>query len=600
MKKSKAFFSSISTRLMLLIIIGILLLATSLVVISALLSNKILTKGAAAQMNLFCEERGDDLDTELLRIEDAVGALSRWTQNKIPDVDTITEDKDLRDMIVRDADDLIHFMTEDNEFIQGAYIHYTLDITGVTDRDEGVYYTRDENGDFKIIPFAQSEIEEDPVAEFWYYGPIRNRDALWTKPYYDQSVEDYLISYVQPVFIDDTPVAIIGIDISFTKLLNWIDSLRYRETGYMYLKEPDGSAHYHLDDLVNDELHSDNEEIIIENAGLMYQDNTGNELIRYYYKNADRVMAFVTLRNGMKFVLCDGYDSIYSERKNAVVLMSSVSVALAIGLAIVTAIMATRITDPLRKLTDAATRISGGDYDVVLPPEKPNEVGELSRAFRLAIDKIRSREEDNKVLVASQSRRIEKAAETLKKQNSDLITLKNLAYADSMTGVKNKTAYDDTTGYIDEQIKAGTAEFAVLMCDLNYLKLINDNLGHQAGDSALKRAAKILCMAFPMSSVFRIGGDEFVVIPSGIEYATLKDHLENLRLILEEERESSDDIEKRVSISVGSAVFNRRTDHSYHDVFERADKQMYEEKQRIHARDGYTSGARNKSPYHDN
>ncbi len=599
MKRFKAFFASISTKLILLIIAGILLLATILVVISVLLTNDILTRGARSQMNLYCAERANDLDNNLLRIEDAVGALSRWTYNKVPDVKTITEDETLRDAIVRDADDLIRFMTEDNDFIEGAYIHYALDITGATGREEGVYYTRDDNGQFRIIPFTQVEIENDPVAEFWYYGPIRNKSAVWTKPYYDGSVDEYLISYVQPVLIDDTPVAVIGIDINFSKLLTWVDTLHYGETGYMYLKESDGSAHYHIDDLVNDHVHDDGEDNVIEHAELMNRESTGDELIRYYYRNADRVMAFVTLRNGMKFVLCDGYDSIYSERRNAVVLMSLVSIGVAIGLAIITAAIASRFTDPLRRLTAAATEISAGDYDVVLPPEKNNEVGELSRAFRLAVDRIRAREEDNMALVAAQNRNIEMAQETLKKQNSDLVNYRNMAYADSLTGVKNKTAYDDTTAYINEQIKVGTAEFAVLMCDLNYLKQINDNLGHQAGDHALKWAAKILCMAFPMSSVFRIGGDEFVVIASGIEYARLDEHLESLKAMLEKERTSSDILEKRVSLSVGSAVFDHDSDHSYHDVFARADKLMYEEKQRIHARDGHAFGIRNKSGDHD-
>ncbi|MCR5148431.1 MAG: diguanylate cyclase [Eubacterium sp.] len=592
MKKIKNFFLSISTKLMLLIVLGMIVLSISLVVISVLLSGKILTKGAVTQMNLFCEERADDINTELLRIEDAVGSLSRWTRSKLPDVNTISEDEELRDAIVKDADDLIRFMTADNEFIQGAYIHYALDITGVTGRDEGVYYTRSENGEFVIVPFTQMEIEQDPVAEFWYYGPIKNKAPLWTKPYFDGSVEDYIISYIQPIFIDDTPVAIIGIDVNFRKLLQWVDSMRYRETGYMYLKEADGSAHYHIADLEKPEgvhLHDDNEDDILDNADLVNAEETGNKLIRYIYKGRDRVMAFVTLRNGMKFVLCDDYDSIYKEKNRATVLMISVSVGLTIVLAIVASIMASRITNPLRKLTYAAHEISGGDYDVVLPPEKNNEVGALSKAFRLAIDKIRAREEDNKARAVAQDQRIEKAAERLKKQNRDIIALKNLAYADSLTKAKNKNAYDDTVGYINEQIKHGTAEFAVIMCDLNYLKLINDNYGHQAGDQALKRAADIICTAFPMSSVFRIGGDEFVVIPSGIEYARLDEHLENMRLMLEEEKASSDELEKRISISFGSAVFERKTDKAYRDVFARADKLMYDEKQRIHASDGYDS-----------
>ena len=592
MKKKRSIFSSRSAKIILLIFIGAILLALTLVTICVILTNRILTENTKTQMNLFCEERGDDIDTEFLRVEDAIGSLSRWTRNKIPDVKTISEDGKLRDSIVRDADDLIRFMTEDNKFIQGAYIHYTLEVTGVTDREEGVYYTRDDKGNFVTIPFTQKEIEEDPVAKYWYYGPIKNKKALWTKPYFDASANDHLISYVEPVYIDGTPVAIIGIDISFTRLLKWVDSLKYQETGYMYLKEADGSAHYHIDDLGKDHLHSDEEDQITENAELMSAPTTGEELVRYNFNGSDRAMAFMTLRNGMKFVLCDDYNSVFSSRDRAIRIMIWISLGMTLVLGGIASIMAKRITDPLRKLTAAANEISEGDYDVVLPPETEDEVGDLSKAFRLAVDKIRAREEDNRARAAVQDRRIERAAEKMKQQQSDLIVMKNLAYSDSLTNVKNKTAYDDTTGYIDEQIKAGTAEFAVIMCDLNYLKIINDTLGHQAGDDILRRAARILCQAFPMSSVFRIGGDEFVVLPSGIEYARLEDHLENLRLMLEEERVASEELEKRVSFSIGCAVFDREKDKSYQEVFERADELMYEEKQKIHARDGVAGRSR--------
>ena len=590
MKKSKAFFSSLSARLIFLIVIGAFLLAITLVAICVILTNRILTENTAAQMNLFCEERGDDLDTEFLRVEDAVGSLARWTRNKIPDVKKISEDGKLRDNIVKDADDLIHFMTEHNEFIQGAYIHYTLDITGVTDRDEGVYYTRNGEGKFSIIPFTQKEIEEDPVAEYWYYGPIKNKKAVWTKPYYDASADDYLISYVEPVFIEDKPVAIIGIDISFSRLLKWVDSLKYQKTGYMYLKEADGSVHYHLEDLGHDHLHSDEEDQITDNAELMSQPKTGDKLIRYYFDGRDRAMAFVTLRNGMKFVLCDDYHSVFSARNRAINVMVWISLGMTIVLAGFAALMANRITGPLRKLTSAANEISEGDYDVVLPPETNDEVGELSKTFRLAIDRVRARVEDVRAQIAAQGQKIEQDAQILKKQESDLLTMRNLAYVDSLTGVKNKHAYEDTAGYIDEQIRNGTAQFAVIMCDLNYLKLINDNRGHQAGDVALKRAAKLLCNAFPMSTVFRIGGDEFVVIPSVIEYARIDEQLDALKAMLRKQKETSEDVLDRISFAFGTAVYDREKDSSFNDVFERADQKMYEEKKKVHEADGISTG----------
>lgn len=586
MQKRKAFFTSISKKLMLLNIIGAFILAVTLVAVAIALSSKILSKGASAQMNLFCEERADDINLEMARIEDAVSSLARWTRSRIPDVETIKEDGELRDAIVDDADDLIRFMTEHNDFIEGAYIHYTLDVTGITDREEGVYYTRNDDGNFKTIPFTQEEIVNDPVAEDWYYGPIRLGEAAWTKPYYDYSVENYIVSYIEPVFIGDTPVAVIGIDISFTRVIDWVDTFSYQESGYMFLKEADGTVHYHYDDLVNGHMHGDEMDRVQENGDLMNEPATGTEIVRYYFEDRDRAMVFVTLRNGMKLVLCDDYANIYNERDNAVVLMIILSVLITMLIAIVAVVMVNRITDPLRKITEAARAVSENNFDVDLPPENDDEIGELSKMTRLAIENARARAEKAASKVREQERKIEKSAKVLKQQGDDLVAMKNLAYVDSLTNVKNKLAYDDTVEYINEKIRNGTAEFAVIMCDLNYLKHINDNLGHMAGDEAIQKTASILCKAFPLSTVFRIGGDEFAVLPTGLDYARIDEKLDALKTMLEDQRNISDNYLERISLAFGYAVFERGKDTSYQEVFERADKIMYEEKKKIHEKDG--------------
>ena len=586
MQKRKVFFSTISKRLMLVVAIGAIVLAATLVSVAIALSSKILTKGACAQMNLFCKERADDINLEMVRIEDAVGSLSRWTRSKIPDVETLKADGELRDAIVDDADDLILFMTEHNDFIEGAYIHYTLDVTGVTDREEGVYYTRNDDGYFKTVAFTQEEIVNDPVAEDWYYGPIRLGEAAWTKPYYDYSVEEYLISYIEPIFIDGTPVALIGIDISFTRLIDWVDTFSYKESGYMFLKEADGSVHYHYDDLVNDHMHGDEIDRVQENEELMHEPDTGEKLVRYFYEDSDRAMAFVMLRNGMKLVLCDDYANIFNERDNAIILMICLAIIITVLLAIVAVERVNRITDPLRKITEAVRAVSENNFDVELPPESDDEIGELSKMARLAIENAKSRAEKISSKVREQERKIEKSEKALKQQGEDLVAMKNLAYVDSLTNVKNKHAYDDTVEYLNEMIKNGTAEFAVIMCDLNYLKHINDNLGHTAGDEAIQKTAGILCKAFPLSTVFRIGGDEFAVIPTGLDYSRIDDKLDALNEMLESQRKMSDNYLERISIAFGCAFFDSAKDTSYQEVFERADKIMYEEKKKIHEKDG--------------
>lgn len=586
MQKRKVFFSTISKRLMLVVAIGAIVLAATLVSVAIALSSKILTKGACAQMNLFCKERADDINLEMVRIEDAVGSLSRWTRSKIPDVETLKADGELRDAIVDDADDLILFMTEHNDFIQGAYIHYTIDITGVTGREEGVYYTRNDDGYFKTVAFTQEEIVNDPVAEDWYYGPIRLGEAAWTKPYYDYSVEEYLISYIEPIFIDGTPVALIGIDISFTRLIDWVDTFSYKESGYMFLKEADGSVHYHYDDLVNDHMHGDEIDRVQENEELMHEPDTGEKLVRYFYEDSDRAMAFVMLRNGMKLVLCDDYANIFNERDNAIILMICLAIIITVLLAIVAVERVNRITDPLRKITEAVRAVSENNFDVELPPESDDEIGELSKMARLAIENAKSRAEKISSKVREQERKIEKSEKALKQQGEDLVAMKNLAYVDSLTNVKNKHAYDDTVEYLNEMIKNGTAEFAVIMCDLNYLKHINDNLGHTAGDEAIQKTAGILCKAFPLSTVFRIGGDEFAVIPTGLDYSRIDEKLDALNEMLESQRKMSDNYLERISIAFGCAFFDSAKDTSYQEVFVRADKMMYEEKKKIHEKDG--------------
>ena len=90
-----------------------------------------------------------------------------------------------------------------------------------------------------------------------------------------------------------------------------------------------------------------------------------------------------------------------------------------------------------------------------------------------------------------------------------------------------------------------------------------------------------------MSTVFRIGGDEFVVLPGGVDYAKINEKLETLNMLLEQQNNASEESE-RVSLAVGSAIYDREKDHSYKDVFNRADKLMYEHKQLIHKETGYS------------
>ena len=154
---------------------------------------------------------------------------------------------------------------------------------------------------------------------------------------------------------------------------------------------------------------------------------------------------------------------------------------------------------------------------------------------------------------------------------------KALAFKDAMTGVKSKLAYAEMTHRMDQMILDKTAgQFAVVACDVNGLKHINDTYGHKAGDEYIRSASRLICEFFKHSPVFRTGGDEFVAVLEGHDY-------ENRKAIIEEmdKRVESNIASGGVVVSARFADFDTENDKYYHDVFERADALMYVRKKQL-------------------
>lgn len=166
------------------------------------------------------------------------------------------------------------------------------------------------------------------------------------------------------------------------------------------------------------------------------------------------------------------------------------------------------------------------------------------------------------------------------------------ANVDPMTGVKSKHAYLKKERDINESIVNGTAKaFAVAVCDVNGLKKINDTLGHKAGDEYICKASKLICEIFKHSPVYRTGGDEFVVVLTDRDYAVRKELMKVLH------DRSVDHISTNgVVVSGGLSTFAAGEDASFHQVFERADALMYEEKQLLK---GLGSITRDEGPEDD-
>ncbi len=163
--------------------------------------------------------------------------------------------------------------------------------------------------------------------------------------------------------------------------------------------------------------------------------------------------------------------------------------------------------------------------------------------------------------------------EKIEEEKETSRTFQNMANTDSMTGVRNKHAYSEMETIINGQIESGEIEkLGVVVGDVNGLKIVNDTQGHAAGDRLIKDASALICERFKHGAVFRIGGDEFVVLLQGDGFDTMKESIDELNRKVE-----SNIKDNSVVISIGHAILEK-DDQYLSDVFERADKMMYDRK----------------------
>ncbi|MFO0519101.1 MAG: putative bifunctional diguanylate cyclase/phosphodiesterase [bacterium] len=152
-------------------------------------------------------------------------------------------------------------------------------------------------------------------------------------------------------------------------------------------------------------------------------------------------------------------------------------------------LIARTVSRPVNRLTEIARRVHDGDYSQRVEVTGQDEIGELGRGFNHMLDGISQRE-----------------AEILR-----------LAFEDTLTGLPNRAMFLDRLQQSLRQARRSHVPVTVMVLDLDRFKLINDSLGHTAGDQVLRDVASRLRDVLRESdTVARLGGDEFaILLPAG-------------------------------------------------------------------------------------
>ena len=376
--------------------------------------------------------------------------------------------------------------------------------------------------DFKDVQkYLYSINEANQDADGIYLGAVDFERKLCVYIVYDQDNEYYPTGVIDPLYEEDYPL----ID---NHMLGFVASI-------------------YTDEVSKETLVT---------AGAPIVDNTGNVVC---YALVDFTMNMVRAKQASSIVRLFIY------------LISTVVLLSAIGVVVVHFIFIKPVKT-LHKATQA--------YDIN-DPEKTHKVftelrvsvhdeitdlaDSMKKMERDINDKIYELTRLNKELIASQEM-TEKMTE--------------LANKDALTGVRNKIAYDKHVEELNLAIQnKEPIKFAIAMVDLNYLKNINDDFGHDSGDIALIKLSNLICTIFAHSPVFRIGGDEFIIIFKGKDYENAEKLIKEFNNKIEELSEDDElSLAEKVSAAIGYSKFNSKKDTCVDDVFKRADKAMYERK----------------------
>lgn len=148
-------------------------------------------------------------------------------------------------------------------------------------------------------------------------------------------------------------------------------------------------------------------------------------------------------------------------------------------------IIARRIAAPIRALGEAAGRIQQGDYNTPVPAGHKDEIGTLAAG----LDHMR---------------------QGIARREGEIL---RLAYEDGLTALPNRTMFMERLNQSLKLARRDGPRPVVMLLDLDRFKIINDTLGHEVGDIALREAGqRIAATLREADSVARLGGDEFAIL----------------------------------------------------------------------------------------
>ena len=246
-----------------------------------------------------------------------------------------------------------------------------------------------------------------------------------------------------------------------------------------------------------------------------------------------------------------------------------VAVLILVAALVLVYLIARIISQPIEQLTQMAADIDHIDHsNPFVINTNVYEFTQLAQSLSQMIRTIQAQQLSLLELNVSLEKKVNKRTAALNKVNAELLSLSR---HDALTGVHNRLALDEVLKHDFLQFKRSALSYTIILLDVDFFKLVNDQYGHTVGDEVLKMIASTLdsCMR-ETDFVARYGGEEFLIILP---------HTHKQSFILAEKlRHAISSLEfpfaQKLTVSIGVSIVNI-ADKAPEDAVRRADKALY-------------------------
>lgn len=191
----------------------------------------------------FCKENSEIMNKRFSEIETLVNTLSDYYMEQLDSPDSLRDDSFLADY-TEETGKIAYSIVQNNSAIVAAYFRFNPEISNPL---AGFFISRTAGSSTPeyMMTTDLSKYESSDVENVgWYHIPVEKGEAVWLEPYDNPNNGIYMISYVKPLYIGETLVGILGMDLDYDAISEEVGSISLHDSGYAILMDDSGRIFY--------------------------------------------------------------------------------------------------------------------------------------------------------------------------------------------------------------------------------------------------------------------------------------------------------------------------------------------------------------------